>query len=103
MKIVSRPNQADEDEMFGIGTGPNILRLTDEQLELVLTFIYHCRLGGRTVHSTAAFEFIDLIEKTLGVDVFDDACAAVDLQVTIEDDQGDVITTTNEHLITFEV
>ena len=104
MKIVSRPDQNELDEMFGIGNGENVLRLTDEQFELICALVYSCRLGSSTPYSDAAFDISAMIEAELGSDTMDEAYQAVDLQVTIEDSNGSVIFETEpSHIINIEV
>lgn len=102
MKIYSRPSLEDGDMV--IGGGSNLLKLTDEQLELIAALVCSCRLGQHT-YANAAYEIVDMIETVYGSDWMHDASDNVDLQVTIEDNNGDVVfaTAPGQHLITLEV
>lgn len=90
LKIVTRPR---EDLDIIIGSGTNVLRLTDQQLELVAALISSCRLGQQG-YSSAAYEILDLLEEEFGSDFVNDASDRVDLQVTIEDSMGVVVFST---------
>jgi hypothetical protein len=104
MKIVSRPNHAEIDEMFGVGAGPNLLRLTDDQLQLMLALVYSCRLGSNTKYSDAAFDIITMIDRELGDDTMSEAFETVMPGVTIEDDLGALIFEAGpSHTINIEV
>jgi len=89
--IFSRPP---DDLDIVIGTGNITLQLDSAELELIAALIYHTRLGQRTPYSVAAYTLLSKVTDTFGDDFCDDAAASVDLQVTIEDDQGGVVLST---------
>jgi hypothetical protein len=106
--IRSNPNedtQLFDDADSGIGSGPIQLNITEEQLQLITAYLCHTRLGSRTVYTEAAGDLLGEIIDEMG-DIFtDDATRGVDLQVTIEDDSGNVIVKTfgHDYDITLEV
>lgn len=104
MKIVSRPDQNEIDEMYGIGDGENVLRLTDDQFELVLALVCMCRLGNNSKYCDAAFELGTAVDKALGPDAMMEAFENVGAEVTIEDDTGSLIfESDSSHTINIEV
>ena len=102
MKIYSRPPAEDDDVLMG--SGQNVLMLTDEQLELISALVCSCRLGQQG-YSNAAYEIIDMIETAYGSDWMHDASDRVDPQVCIEDSGGNVVfnSTAGIHYVTLEV
>lgn len=88
MKIVSRPDE--DDDVTTLGTGNNRLLLTFEQLELVAALVANCRLGQKG-YSQQALELLNIIEEEFGTDFIGDACDAVNLHATIEDDATGMI------------
>lgn len=91
MKIVSRPNLVAEADDGSIGSGPNVLRLTDEQLEVVMTLLCYVLPNQGHVHSEAAFEILDMVELALGHDFIDKCTQKMDLYVKVEDDLGETV------------
>jgi hypothetical protein len=75
-----------------------------EQLQLISAFLMNTRLG-KGVYKNAAFELLNEISNQYGDDFLDDAMAAVDMQVTIENSQGEVVLCTDDavHFATLEV
>lgn len=106
MKIKSRPDAADDSAEIVIGNGTNVLKLSDEQLELIAALVANCRLG-QSGYSAAAYEILKLLEEEFGDDFATDAADNVDLQATIEDFHGNVIVSTvnnaNQYFVTLEV
>lgn len=102
MKIYSRPPAEDDDVLMG--SGQNVLMLTDEQLELVTALVCSCRLGHHAF-ATAAYEIIDMIETQYGNDWMHAATEKVDPQVSVEDARGSVVFNSipGLHHITLEV
>jgi hypothetical protein len=88
MKITSRPSASATDH---IGTGDNLLALTDEQLDLFIALIGHCRLGGGSSAAQAAYELIELFDEEYGDEVMEDASMKLGLTVTVEDANGDTV------------
>lgn len=91
MKIVSRPQ---EDLPTTIGSGNVTMKLSFDQLRLISALVYQCRLGQATPYSKAAFELNELIANEYGDDFMEETADDVDVQVTIEDDHGNVILST---------
>lgn len=87
--ITSRPTLEDP----AIGTGSNLLRLTDDQLNLVVALVCHCRLGGGSPASVAALELAGVFSTALGDMAIEDAMMNLDLTTTIEDEDGNTIFT----------
>lgn len=101
MKIVSRPDEDEESEVMG--SGPHMLRLTDEQLTLITALCAHCRMT-KSVYSTAAAEVMTAVEEMHGSGAISDACDLVDLHATIEDDTGVLLSTkSGDFILTLEV
>lgn len=89
MIIRSRVPDPAEDE--AIGRGGIKLAVTSEQLELIVSMLYIVRLGQGTPHSAAAFDLISDIEDTLG-DTFMEGCyEAVNMNIVVQDTQGNVV------------
>lgn len=102
MKISSRPQPSTADVQ--LGTGKNVLNLTDEQLELVTALMCSCRLGHQP-YATAAYEVIEMIEEQFGSDWMYGVTDKVDPHVTVEDHSGSVVfaSVSGIHHITLEV
>lgn len=101
MKITSRPGLDEDDDTMG--TGPHLLRLTDEQLTLIAALTAHCRMT-RSTYSMAAADIMGAIEEKHGLGVISDACNIVDLHATIDDAVGVVISTkSGNYELTLEV
>lgn len=88
MKIVTRPNPNQVDP--GIGSGDNIIKLTDDQLDLFIVLISYCRIGPST-YAQAALELATLFAAEYGNDVIDEAMSNIDVHVSVDDDNGDTI------------
>jgi hypothetical protein len=92
--------------MFGIGVGDNVLRLTDEQFELIAAFLYNTRLDSPAAskHAEAACQMLELISGELGDAGFVAAAEQVKLSVTIDDAAGNEIFSSGpDHFICLEV
>jgi hypothetical protein len=107
VKISSRPTQDDDEFTLTMGSGGIMLMLDDEQMQLITALICQVRLGAGSAKpfKRAAYDLLDQIEKDLGQAYMDDACDAVDMQITVEDLMGQVIfrSDPNLHMVTLEV
>lgn len=80
-------------EEIKVGSGAISLNISIEQLYLITALACNCRLGQSSVYSQAAYDLITIIEDEYGDDFTSDACDDVGLQVTIEDGNGNALTT----------
>lgn len=80
MTIVTRPDAIDN----AIGTGDHILRLNDDQLELIIAYLHATRLG-QAQYQQAAFELVTALGDEFGDEFCSDASDRVGLMVTVDD------------------
>lgn len=96
--ISSRPWLAEQNSGF------KIEELDVDELKLISSFLWCCRLGhGISPYRDAAFTLMTKIEEVLGDDFIEEAAADVDLQVCVMDYQGNQIDRHSSANIEFEV
>ena len=92
-KIQSRPEE--DVQLDGvtlvIGDGENLLRVTDEELELITAYLYVTRLGKPGIYKAAAFSLSVAISDALGDDFSEEAYNNVMPTISIEDSQGNTV------------
>jgi hypothetical protein len=71
-------------------TSDNLIQ-DDEELALIVAFIYNTRMGSKTRAGRAAFRLLDRLSNMFDDTELDRMCADVNLEVTIEDDDGNEI------------
>lgn len=87
MKILSK--RAFED--LTVGDGPNLLRLTDDQLDLIVSLLCNMVLNKNKQYGSAALDLICDIEDAYGTEVIDDVTKMVKFKVCIMNDEDDIL------------
>jgi hypothetical protein len=87
MKILSKRAY---DELT-VGDGPNLLRVTDDQLDLIVSILCNMVLDRKKQYGSAALDLICAIEDAYGTEVINDVSENVKFKVCIMNDDNDVL------------
>jgi len=87
MKILSK--RAFED--LTVGEGPNLMRLTDDQLDLIISLMCNMVMNKNKPYGAAALQLISDIEEAYGNGIIDDVTQHVKFKVSIMNDEDDIL------------
>ncbi len=79
------------------GSGPYLLHMTREQLELVAAVLYVTRLGVGSKYRQAASTLIDVVEEIFDGGFFEQASDAVNMHVSITENDGNTVVAQFDH------
>jgi hypothetical protein len=87
MKILSKRAY----EAVEIGNGPNHLKVTDDQLDLIIGIMCNTVLNENKQYGNAAFQFIQTIERVFGSRLVGEVSDKMKFRVRLYDENDDTI------------
>jgi len=98
MILSSRPEETEDT----VGSGPYLMRMEIEELQLLATFLWVTRLG-KGPYKEAAFNLMNNIDALMGDDFMQEASEDVNMSISIVDDMDQVQSSHSYHEICIEV